>query len=539
MLTLAMTNPMATPNYGPWTPFARAFNVTPSDSGINVTAFKALQLSAVYACVKIIAETLGSLSCYTYEETENGKTEAEEHPVYDLLVKAPNPYMNAMTWVETMACHLLLFNGNAVNVIERETAYGDVVALWLIRPDRWRLEVVDGEVVYYITDGNGIEKPYAYQDILHIPGEGYDGLIGFNPISVHRELFGQALGQQSFGSALYRNGVRPSGVFKHPQKMKPEPFQRLKDQLQQHAADKGKALILEEGMDWTPLGMNMHDAQYVEQQRFSRTEIAAIYRVPPKMIGDTEAESYGSAEADEAYFVKHTLRPWAVRMEREFQRKLFDPEERYCVKFDFSDLLRGDAVARATANQILRRNGVINGNEWREAEDLNRLPGEIGETYIIEGNMTTMEQVGKPTANVPPPEPGEDPGDEDETGNGPDKPLYEETANNVAAAHREAFLSVLDRMAKIEATSRARAEKTKEAGACAKATEDHYRVLVAALGPTADAFAAHLCDALKIARDIQGVHMATKAAAFIAMQDQPTAEQCVDAVMQRIAEAVR
>ena len=296
MLSLALAVAQPATDYGPYWPFARVSEINRSNTGVTVSPAKALQIAAVAACVQRISFGLGSLRCWPYQTSAKSKRVYDKADIYPLLSRGPNPRMTFMSWMVKVLHDVLIVAGNSYSIIERAND-GSILAIWPQTPSRVKMYVTEGgDFAYEIQYDNGPPKYYRYEDILHIRNIGCDGYIGYTPISIHREVFGSAIALQDFNGSLYRNGVRPTGVFTHPQKMKPEPFQRLKEQVNEHAGtnNSGKALILEEGMTWHPLGMNMHDAQFIDQQKLSRRDIAAIFNVPAKMVGDTEAESYGT-----------------------------------------------------------------------------------------------------------------------------------------------------------------------------------------------------------------------------------------------------
>lgn len=366
-------------------------------AGKNINPRNAMQITAVYSCVRIISETIASLPLHTYKYTENGKEKAYTHPLYHLLHDAPNEEMTSFIFRETIMSHLLLW-GNAYAQIIRN-GFGDVVGLYPLLPNKTEVDRgTDGKIYYiYQTDTKGQVVLPAY-DVLHIPGLGFDGLVGYSPIAMTKNAIGLGLASEEYGSRFFSNGGTLSGVLEHPGKLK-EP-EKLRDAWERAYGGSGnahKTAILEEGMKYTPISVNPSDAQFLETRKFQINEICRIFRVPPHMVADLEKSSFNNIEQQSLDFVVNTIRPWLVRIEQSIMQKLVKPEERskICVSFNVDGLLRGDYQSRMNGYAVGIQNGFMSPNDVRELEGWNRIPAEKGgDTYYANGNFTKLEDAG-------------------------------------------------------------------------------------------------------------------------------------------------
>ena len=235
-------------------------------------------------------------------------------------------------------------------------------------------------------------------DVLHIPGLGFDGLVGYSPIAMAKNAIGMAIACEEYGAKFFANGAAPGGVLEHPGTIK-DP-QRVRESWQFTFGGSGNAnkiAVLEEGMKYTPIGISPEQAQFLETRKFQINEIARIFRVPPHMVGDLEKSSFSNIEQQSLEFVKYTLDPWVIRWEQSIQRSLLSADEKskYFVKFNLEGLLRGDYQSRMNGYAIGRQNGWMSANDIRELENLDRIPAEDGgDLYLINGNMLPLKNAG-------------------------------------------------------------------------------------------------------------------------------------------------
>ena len=376
-----------------------------STAGKNVNERSAMQMTAVYSCVRILAEAVAGLPLHLYRYKEDGgKEKALDHPLYNLLHDEPNPEMSSFVFRETLMTHLLLW-GNAYAQIIRN-GKGEVIALYPLMPNRM---VVDrdtkGRLYYQYTTSTedaptmkGVTVNLPPSDVLHIPGLGFDGLVGYSPIAMAKNAIGMAIACEEYGAKFFANGAAPGGVLEHPGTIK-DP-QRVRESWQSTFGGSGnsnKIAVLEEGMKYTPIGISPEQAQFLETRKFQVNEIARIFRVPPHMVGDLEKSSFSNIEQQSLEFVKYTLDPWVIRWEQTIHRSLLLPDEKsqYFVKFNLEGLLRGDYQSRMNGYAIGRQNGWMSANDIRELENLDRIPAEEGgDLYLINGNMLPLKDAG-------------------------------------------------------------------------------------------------------------------------------------------------
>ena len=381
-----------------------AFFMGGTTAGKLVTERSAMQMTAVYSCVRILAEAIAGLPVHLYRYTDDGgKEKALDHPLYLLLHDEPNPEMSSFVFRETLMTHLLLW-GNAYAQVIRN-GRGEVVALYPLMPNKMTVDRDDKGQLYYqylrSTDEAGgknetvILKP---SDVLHIPGLGFDGLVGYSPIAMAKNAIGLAIATEEYGAKFFANGAAPSGVLEHPGTIK-DP-QRVREAWQSQfggSQNSGKIAVLEEGMKYTPISISPEQAQFLETRKFQINEIARIFRVPPHMVGDLEKSSFSNIEQQSLEFVKYTLDPWVIRWEQSIQRTLLTPTEKkeYFVKFNVEGLLRGDYQSRMNGYATARQNGWMSANDIRELENLDRIPAEQGgDLYLINGNMLPLQSAG-------------------------------------------------------------------------------------------------------------------------------------------------
>lgn len=382
-----------------------------STSGKTVTERSAMQMTAVYSCVRILSEAVAGLPLHLYKYTDSGgKAMALDHSLYRLLHDEPNPEMSSFVFRETLMTHLLLW-GNAYAQIIRN-GKNEIVALYPLMPNKMSVDRDENGRLYYTyyrgSDKAIKNKEFAVtlqpSDVLHIPGLGFDGLVGYSPIAMAKNAIGMAIACEEYGAKFFANGAAPGGVLEHPGTIK-DP-QRVRESWQSTFGGSGNAnkiAVLEEGMKYTPIGISPEQAQFLETRKFQINEIARIFRVPPHMVGDLEKSSFSNIEQQSLEFVKYTLDPWVIRWEQSIQRSLLNSEEKkkYFAKFNVEGLLRGDYQSRMNGYAIGRQNGWMSANDIRELENLDRIPAEDGgDLYLINGNMLPLKNAGA-FANTP------------------------------------------------------------------------------------------------------------------------------------------
>lgn len=376
-----------------------------STAGKRVTERSAMQMTAVYSCVRILAEAVAGLPLHFYRYKDDGsKEKALDNNLYHLLHDEPNPEMSSFVFRETLMTHLLLW-GNAYAQIIRN-GKGEIIALYPLMANRMQVDRDENGQLYYIYTRSsdepktmeGITVYLSPRDVLHIPGLGFDGLVGYSPIAMAKNAIGLAMATEEYGAKFFANGAAPSGVLEHPGTIK-DPA-RLRENWNATfggSANSGKVAVLEEGMKYTPISISPEQAQFLETRKFQINEIARIFRVPPHMLADLEKSSFSNIEQQSLEFVKYTLDPWVIRWEQSLCRSLLTPEEKrkYFFKFNLEGLLRGDYASRMSGYATARQNGWMSANDIRELENLDRIPSELGgDLYLINGNMLPLGDAG-------------------------------------------------------------------------------------------------------------------------------------------------
>ncbi len=374
-------------------------------SGASVSELSAMQLSVVWCCIKIIAEDTASLPLHLYRRLPNGgKERAVKHPLYRLLHTQPNPEMNAMSFRETGASHLLAWgNWYAEKVYGRGHIGRNIIeALYPITPNRVTVKRDDRrQIVYKISmAGTGLEDvtlPKA--KVLHTPGLSFNGLIGYSPIAAARQAIGLGLTLEEFGSTYFQNGIRPSFVISVKGQMKdPKTRREAIEESYGGLGNVHRVLLLEEAEKVEKLGIPNDEAQFLETRKFQNIEIGSrIYRLPPQMYGEYDkASTYASAEEFNADYVVKTLRAWLVRLEQSYNMNLLTPEEQneYFFEHSIEGLLRGNSAARAEFYTKLFGIGGITPNQIAELENWNPI-GPEGDKRFVPLNMVPLEDAGK------------------------------------------------------------------------------------------------------------------------------------------------
>lgn len=373
-------------------------------AGKRVNDRTAMQIIAVYACVRVLSEAIAQLPLHVYKYNDKGKKRMPSHPLYFLLHDQPNPEMTSFVFRETLISHLLIY-GNAYAQIIRN-GRGDVLGLYPLMPDKMKVDRDDKNRLIYIysrydeADPNMKEQGdiilYA-DEVLHIPGLGFDGLVGYSPIALAKNAIGISIACEEYGASFFGNNANPSGVLEHPGVLKnPE---KLRDAWHRAYGGKNahKVAVLEEGVKFTPISIPNNEAQFLETRKFQIEEIARLYRVPLHMIGDLDHATFSNVEHLSLDFVKYSLDPWIVRWEQGLMKALLSDSEKgqYFIKFNVDGLLRGDYASRMQGYSIGIQNGFLCPNDVRELENMNLIPEEKGGfTYMVNGSMTPLYSAG-------------------------------------------------------------------------------------------------------------------------------------------------
>ena len=380
-----------------------------STSGKKVNERSAMQMTAVYACVRILSESIASLPVHLYQyESEGNKAKAVKHPLYRILHDEPNPEMTSFVFRETLMTHLLLW-GNAYSQIIRN-GKGEVIGLYPLMPNRMTVDRdSNGQIIYQYQmqdsdahTGKSGSVTLRPSEVLHVPGLGFDGLVGYSPIAMAKNAIGLSIATEEYGAKFFANGATPGGILEFPGTVKNPESIRESWNKGFSGSNAHKVAILEEGMKYTPISISPEQAQFLETRKFQIDEIARIFRVPPHMVGDLEKSSFSNIEQQSLEFVKYTLEPWIIRWEQSLNRALLTEKEKpdYFVKFNVDGLLRGDYQSRMNGYAIGIQNGFMCPNDIRALECLDLIPDEQGgNKYMCNGNMIDLASVGKQYQN--------------------------------------------------------------------------------------------------------------------------------------------
>jgi len=392
---------------------------TTSDTGVTVTETSALHYPAVWAAVQCIAGDVASLPFFHYQRRGDGSKERyTSSKLYRVLHDEFNPEMSAMVGRETMTAHVLLW-GNAYAEIVRNDL-GQVVALYPIEPNRVWPDRQNGRIIYRVQTGDGREAIVPAERMLHVVGLGYTGLMGYSVIAMMRDSLGVGIAAERLGGQVMSRGAKYSGFFEHPRTLGATAHKNLKESMTTDLP--GTYRILEEGMTYKPGSMPLRDAEFMEIRKYSVTDVARIFGIPPHKIGDLERATFSNVEEQNIDYVITTLRRWLVRWEAECNRKLIAPLEKglQFTEHLVDGLLRGNIQSRYSAYSQGITNGFLSPNDIRRFENLD--PIDDGDTYLVQGAMVPLDRLDDLVdAQVrPPPVPVvQAPGEADDTEDAP------------------------------------------------------------------------------------------------------------------------
>ena len=370
-------------------------------SGAKVSEEGAIKFSAVMAAVRLISETVGSLPLMVYRNMADGtKGQVRDNWTYPLLHTSPNRLMTSMVWRETMQAHLCTW-GNAYSEMRLTEGRKRIVEFKLLHPaavkPKW---TADKQSIEYHVGRIDTQEPriVPLERMFHVPGLGFNGLVGFSPIRMAKEAIGLGLAAEEFAARFFGKGVHASGILEHPGVLGEEAFDNVKKTFEQQQGGLDKAwqpMILEEGMQWKSISMPMTDAQLLESRQFSVVEIARIFNLPPHLLRDLSKASFNNIEEENLHFVILSVRPWLVRWEQALQKKVFDAFglSEYYAEFNLEGLLRGKLLDRYQAYRVGRNWGWLNVDDIRRLENMNPLPDGQGKHYLMPMNMWPVSRI--------------------------------------------------------------------------------------------------------------------------------------------------
>lgn len=379
-----------------------------SESGERVDEKSAMQIATVYACVRLLAESIAGLPLHLYRYTSGSgsdKERAKDHPLYKILYRQPNPEMTSFSFWETMVLQILLWGNSYAQVIR--DGKNNVLALYPLPPENVEVDRDDKGYIYYIYHSYTDEVPgetnkdiyFRSDEIFHVPGLSYNGLVGVSPIAMMKNSLGTTIAVEKYGSAFFKNGAQPAGVLEHPGVLKnPEKIRENWSDVYGGPSNAHKVAVLEEGMQYKAISLPPEDSQFLSTRQFGVTEICRIFRVPPHLVQDMQHATFSNIEHQSIDFVVHTLTPWLVRFEQAIVKDLLLPDEQdtYFPKFNVDGLLRGDYQSRMQGYATGISNGFLSPNDIHRLENMDLIPAEKGgDDYYLNGGYVKLEDAGR------------------------------------------------------------------------------------------------------------------------------------------------
>lgn len=370
-----------------------------------MTEENSLGVSAVFACVKVISETMAQMDLETVEKVGKATVTNTKHPNYWLLHAQPSPNYNRFEWVQSMVAYALLW-GNGYTRIKRDR-FANAVELELLPAWLVTIKITErGKMYYEYTNKNGSTEVILQEDMIHLKNFGTDGYSGLSTIQTQRELLGNSMAKQEHEGSFYKNGAKASGILMFPGAMGPKEKKNVKESFEktnEGTKNNGKTIILEDGVKYQQLTIPQGDAQFIESKQFDRTEVCGIFRVPPHKIGILNDANYSNIESQDRSFAKDTIVPWCERFQQEIDRKLFFEEERgrFRSQFNLDDLIKGDIKTRYEVYGMGIQNGVLQPAEAREAEGWPMKGTEQIQKFFMNGTMMPVETINAKPAEQP------------------------------------------------------------------------------------------------------------------------------------------
>lgn len=370
---------------------------TTAHTGETITPATAMYNSVVFACVRILAETIASLPLILYERQGRGKERATGHRIYRMLHEQPNPEMTRTEMWEALVGHVATWGNAYANIVW--SAGGYALELWPLRPDYMEVLRGDDGQLRYLYSINGEQYGLQAYQVLHLRGLSNNGIAGYSPIRHAREAIALSMATEEHGATFFANSATPGGILTHPGRLQEGARTNLKSSWE--AAHKGldyahRIAVLEEGVTWQQIGIPNEDAQFLETRKFQVQEIARMFRIPPHMLADLDRATFSNIEHQSIEFVTFSLMPWLKRIEQRINITLLSKQERnrYYAEHLVDGLLRGDTESRYNAYAVARQNGWMSANDIRELENMNPVDG--GDVYLVPLNMMPADQVGAP-----------------------------------------------------------------------------------------------------------------------------------------------
>lgn len=370
-----------------------------SAAGELINDVTALQITTVFSCIRVLAESVASLPVKLFTATDKGRIQELNNPLHYLLSVSPNEEMSSFTLFETLMCHLAL-TGNAYLQIQRASD-GSALALWPLSPRLTTpVRLPNGTLAYKTTDGEsgGQSRILAAKDVIHVPLTSWDGLVGMSPIMQARQSLGLAAAAEKFGARLFANSAVPQLAITTSQTVKPEDKARMRQDWEslQIGSNQHRVAVLDQDLKIEKLSITPEEGQFLETRHYTRADIAALFRVPAHLVGELQKLSNSNTENMNLSFVVDTLRPYLSRIEAEITRKLLPRDQgkisSLTVQFDVTERLRGDTAAQTAGAAVGRQWGWLSGNDVRRSMGLNEGGPEL-DVYLNPMNMQNAERL--------------------------------------------------------------------------------------------------------------------------------------------------
>jgi len=445
--------------YGPGNDYWYGPVQAPTKAGVDIDEVAALNFSAVWNAIQIISGTIGSLPLHLLRRAGKNTEKMTSESIYGVLHSVANPEMSAMSYREATGAHVVSWGNSYTEIVRSKT--GEVVELWPIGPNRVKPERKNDKMFYEISIGGGQKVTLPREKVLHIPGLGFDGLMGYSVLNKARESIALGMATEEFGSRYFGDGTHPGVVVSHPLALGPDAHKRLKKDLTNAYSGLGKShklLLLEEGMKMENIGIPPEDSQFLQTRQFQTVEVARWFNIDPSKLKDHSRSTFNNIEHLSIMHVVDCITPWMVRIEQCLDMQLLTPEQRqlgFFFKHNVEGLLRGDTAARAEFYSKMFNIGAYSINEIREKENMNPVDG--GDERFVPLNMVPLSMAKEVAVPKPDPEPAQivaPEGDEEpEEENGRDwmNAMVEGRAgadirDRVARQYRDLFFSMAKRI---------------------------------------------------------------------------------------------
>jgi HK97 family phage portal protein len=370
-----------------------------SKVGIHINAQNALQTTAVFACVRLLSESIASLPLFLYRKTETGKEKATDMPIYEVLHDVPNPETDSFQFWQAFVANMLIYGRGYAEVVRNNA--GHIVQMWNITTPFVRVQRnSETQELEYVITPSGKERFILRKDqIFRVDWFSMDALNAFRPLELAQNAIGLSEAAEEFASNYFKNGANVGGIIEYPDVLRDNDLEQYKKDVRKEysgLSNAARLLFLEQGAKFQKVSNTPEESQMLETRKFQVEEVARFYNVPLHMVGDLEHATFSNIEQMSLNYVIYTLRPYLVRIERAITAQLLMPQERsiYFPKFSVEGLLRGDYKSRMEGYAVARQNGWMSANDIRELEDMDHIPAEEGgDAYLANGNLRSLKKL--------------------------------------------------------------------------------------------------------------------------------------------------